>query len=96
MAQRVGQSYKLIQVPLLPSVTLNVMRVVQYGNLNNGVYLEGFLMITIDEAMKLFKVSRPTVYRWIKHYTVRSKVIDGVRYFDIDGLQNAFQTRRGK
>jgi len=53
-------------------------------------------MLTIEEAMKLFKVSRPTVYRWIKHHGVKSKIIDGVRYFDIDGLQNAHESRRAK
>lgn len=48
-------------------------------------------MITIDEAMKLFKVSRPTVYRWIQRYKIKSYSDGGVRYFDIDGLQNAYK-----
>ena len=53
-------------------------------------------MITINEAMKLFKVSRPTVYRWIKNYAIKSQSIDGVRYFDIDGLQHAYKLRHVK
>jgi excisionase family DNA binding protein len=53
-------------------------------------------MVTIDEAMKLFKVSRPTVYRWIKRYAVKSYYDNGVRYFDIDGLQHAYKLRHVK
>jgi DNA-binding transcriptional MerR regulator len=53
-------------------------------------------MLTIDEAMKIFKVSRPTIYRWVKHYAVKSKSLDGVRYFDIDGLQHAHESRHTK
>lgn len=53
-------------------------------------------MLTINEAMKLFKVSRPTIYRWIRDYKVKSRTIDGVRYFDIDGLQHAYELRHVK
>ena len=96
MAMSAEQSYKSIHLHSHPSEILSVVRVVQYGLQRNGVYLEGCLMITIDEAMKLFKVSRPTIYRWIKHYGIKAKSIDGVRYFDIDGLQHAHESRHGK
>jgi len=96
MEMNVALSYKsTLQLSHL-SETLNVRYVIQYGLVRNGVYLAGCLMLTIDEAMKLFKVSRPTIYRWIKHYGVKSKVINGVRYFDIDGLQNAHESRHAK
>ena len=96
MESNVVLSYKLTLQHSHPSETFDARVVVQYGQVKNGVCLEGCLMLTIDEAMKIFKVSRPTIYRWIKHYAVKSKSIDGVRYFDIDGLQHAHESRHGK
>lgn len=49
-------------------------------------------MVTIEEAAHLFKVSKPTVYRWVKHYAIKSRIVDGVRYLDIDGLQHAYES----
>lgn len=50
-------------------------------------------MLTLKEAMKVFKVSQATIYRWIKQDAITSKVIGGVKYYDIDKLQNARQKR---
>ena len=96
MEQSVALRYKSTHQVLHPLGTSNVKVVVQSGLLRNGVYLEGCLVITIDEAMKIFKVSRPTVYRWIKRYKIKSYTDGGIRYFDIDGLQNAHKLRHVK
>ena len=50
-------------------------------------------MLTLKEAMKVFKVSQPTIYRWVKQDKIKSKIIGGARYYDIDDLQNAYQKR---
>lgn len=50
-------------------------------------------MLTIKEAIRLYKVSQATLYRWIKQDGIKSKMIGGARYFDIDDLQNAYEKR---
>ncbi len=50
-------------------------------------------MLTLREAMGLFKISQATAYRWIKQDKIPSKVIGGARYYDIDKLQNAYEKR---
>jgi excisionase family DNA binding protein len=50
-------------------------------------------VLTIDEAAKLFKVSKPTIYRWAQKDAIKTRIVDGVRYYDIDGLQSAFEKR---
>ena len=50
-------------------------------------------MLNLNEAMKLFKVSQATIYRWARQDKVRYKIIGGSRYYDIDDLQNAYEKR---
>jgi predicted site-specific integrase-resolvase len=50
-------------------------------------------VLTLKEAIKVFKVSQATMYRWIKKDAIKCKIIGGLRYYDIDELQNAYQKR---
>ena len=50
-------------------------------------------MLTLKEAMRLYKISQATIYRWIKQDRIKSKMIGGAKYFDIDDLQNAYEKR---
>jgi excisionase family DNA binding protein len=50
-------------------------------------------VLTIEEAAQIFKVSKPTIYRWAKQDKIKSRIVNGIRYYDIDGLQNAFEKR---
>ena len=36
------------------------------------------------------------MYRWISHDQIAYKVINGIKHYDIDTLQNAYEKRRGK
>jgi excisionase family DNA binding protein len=53
-------------------------------------------VLTLAEATKLFKVSVPTVYRWVKQDGIPYKVIGGVKHYNIDTLQNAYEKRHEK
>lgn len=50
-------------------------------------------MLNLKEAMQIFKVSQATIYRWAKQDKIKSKIIGGARYYDIDDLQNAYEKR---
>jgi excisionase family DNA binding protein len=50
-------------------------------------------VLTLEEAAQVFKVSKPTIYRWAKQDKVKSRIVNGIKYYDIDGLQNAFEKR---
>jgi DNA-binding transcriptional MerR regulator len=50
-------------------------------------------VLTIEEAAKLFKVSKPTIYRWIAQDEISYRIINDIKHFDIDQLQNAYQIR---
>jgi DNA-binding transcriptional MerR regulator len=50
-------------------------------------------VLTLKEAMQVFKVSQATIYRWAKQDGIKSKIIGGARYYDIDDLQNAYLQR---
>ena len=52
-------------------------------------------MLTLLEATKVFKVSVPTMYRWIKQDEIPYKVVAGKKYYNIDTLQNAYEKRHG-
>lgn len=52
-------------------------------------------MLTLQEATKLFRVSVPTMYRWIAQDHIGYKIINGVKHYDIDSLQNAYEKRHG-
>lgn len=52
-------------------------------------------MLTLLEATKVFKVSVPTMYRWIKQDTIPYKIVDGTKHYNIDALQNAYEKRHG-
>ena len=53
-------------------------------------------MLTLLEATKIFKVSIPTMYRWISQDRISYKVMNGIKHYDIDTLQNAYEKRHGK
>ena len=53
-------------------------------------------MITLLEATKIFKVSVPTVYRWIKQDQIPFRYYDGTKVYNLDALQNAYENRRSK
>jgi len=50
-------------------------------------------VLTLQEAAKLFKVSKPTIYRWVAQDEISYQIINGIKHFDIDELQNAYQIR---
>jgi predicted site-specific integrase-resolvase len=52
-------------------------------------------VLTLLEATKVFKVSVPTMYRWIKQDIIPYKVVNGTKYYNIDALQNAYEKRHG-
>ena len=52
-------------------------------------------MLTLSEATKVFKVSVPTMYRWIKQDKIPHVVVNGKKHYDIDTLQNAYEKRHG-
>ena len=53
-------------------------------------------MITLLEATKIFKVSVPTVYRWIKQDSITYRYYNGMKVYELDALQNAYEKRRSK
>jgi hypothetical protein len=53
-------------------------------------------VITLLEATQIFKVSVPTVYRWIKQDSISYRYYDGMKVYDLDALQNAYEKRRSK
>ena len=53
-------------------------------------------MLTLLEATRVFKVSVPTMYRWIKQDAIAHKLVNGKKHYDIDTLQNAYEKRHGK
>jgi hypothetical protein len=53
-------------------------------------------VLTLLEATKVFKVSVPTIYRWINQDSISYKVINGIKHYDIDTLQNAYEKRHMK
>ena len=52
-------------------------------------------MLTLEEAAQVFKVSKPTIYRWAKQDQVKYRFVNGIKYYDIDSLQNAYEKRHG-
>lgn len=51
-------------------------------------------MLTIKEASKMFKVSVPTIYRWILQDRISYKTELGQKFVDLEGLQKAYDSRR--
>lgn len=54
-----------------------------------------FLVLTLLEATQVYKVSVPTMYRWIKQDAIPYKVMNGKKHYEIDALQNAYEKRHG-
>jgi hypothetical protein len=72
---------------------LNAEHVALHGQVKNGGYWAGCFMLTLKEAISIYKISQATMYRWIKQDKIPSKIIGGARYYDIDKLQNAYEKR---
>lgn len=51
------------------------------------------MMLTIKEAARLYKVSIPTIYRWIQQDKITKQVQLGVVYYSVDALQKAYESR---
>lgn len=50
-------------------------------------------MITFREAMKLFKVSQATLYRWIREDGIQAQDYWGQKMYDYDTLAQSYDKR---
>lgn len=50
-------------------------------------------MLTFREAMKIFKVSQATLYRWIREDGIKAKDYWGQKMYDLDTLQDSYDKR---
>ena len=50
-------------------------------------------MLTVEEAAKMYRVSLQTIYRWVREDNIKVKYELGYRFIDVDGLENAYNSR---
>lgn len=52
------------------------------------------ILITAQEASRIYQVSTATVYRWAKEDNLWSIQRENKRHYDLDSLQRCFNKRR--
>lgn len=52
-------------------------------------------MLTFREAMRLFKISQATLYRWIREDKIARVEYNGEKMYPIDTLWQAYDKRHG-
>ena len=50
-------------------------------------------VIDLESAAKIYKVSKATIYRWIKDDKIKSMRYNGKKHYDLDALQKAHDSR---
>ena len=50
-------------------------------------------LIDLASAAKIYKVSKATIYRWVKDDKIKSMRYNGKKHYDLDALQQAHDSR---
>ena len=50
-------------------------------------------LIDLQSAVKIYRVSESTIYRWVKEDKIKSIKIKGKKHYDLDALQHARDSR---